>query len=37
VAWATGLVVLAREPRPPMIDALLSTACGLAQPFGRDA
>jgi DNA-binding transcriptional LysR family regulator len=37
LAWATGLVVLAREPRPAMIEALLATARSLAQPFGRDA
>jgi DNA-binding transcriptional LysR family regulator len=29
VAWATGLVVPQREPRPPMIEALLAEALGL--------
>jgi DNA-binding transcriptional LysR family regulator len=36
VAWATGLVTLAREPRAPMIEALSSEAEGLAPPFEKD-
>ena len=34
VAWATGLVTLAREPRPPMVEALLAEAESLS--FDKD-
>ncbi|MDD5297558.1 MAG: LysR family transcriptional regulator [Rhodocyclaceae bacterium] len=34
VAWATGLVTLAREPHPPMIEALLAEAESLV--FDKD-
>jgi DNA-binding transcriptional LysR family regulator len=33
VAWATGLVVAQREPRPPMIEALLTEAYGIKDSF----
>jgi DNA-binding transcriptional LysR family regulator len=36
VAWATGLVVPQREPRPPMIEALLAEALGLNDSFAKD-
>jgi DNA-binding transcriptional LysR family regulator len=36
VAWATGLVVPQREPRPPMIEALLAEALGLNNSFAKD-
>ena len=36
VAWATGLVVPQREPRPPMIEALLAEALGLNDSFVKD-
>ncbi len=36
VVWATGLVVLQREPRPPMIEALLAEARGLNISFVKD-
>jgi DNA-binding transcriptional LysR family regulator len=36
VAWATGLVVSSRAPRPPMIDALLTEARGLNELFAPD-
>jgi DNA-binding transcriptional LysR family regulator len=36
VAWATGLVTLVRKPRPPMVEALITEADGLAAPFGKD-
>jgi DNA-binding transcriptional LysR family regulator len=36
VAWATGLVTLVRHPRPPMIEALMAEAAGLAVPFDKD-
>jgi DNA-binding transcriptional LysR family regulator len=35
VEWATGLVVAEREPRPPMIEALLEEARGLNTLFGK--
>jgi DNA-binding transcriptional LysR family regulator len=36
VDWATGLVVPQREPRPPMIEALLIEAHGLHDSFAKD-
>jgi DNA-binding transcriptional LysR family regulator len=36
VDWATGLVVPQREPRPPMIEALLTEAHGLHDSFAKD-
>ncbi len=36
VDWATGLVVPQREPRPPMIEALLAEALGLNDSFAKD-
>jgi DNA-binding transcriptional LysR family regulator len=36
VDWATGLVVPLREPRPPMIEALLAEALGLNDSFAKD-
>lgn len=36
VAWATGLVVPQREPRPPMVEALLAEALGLNDSFTKD-
>jgi DNA-binding transcriptional LysR family regulator len=36
VAWATGLVVPQREPRAPMIEALLAEALGLNDSFAKD-
>lgn len=36
VAWALGLMVPQREPRPSMIDALLTEACSLNDPFVKD-
>ena len=36
VAWATGLIVPQREPRPPMIEALLTEAYGLNDSFAKD-
>lgn len=36
VVWATGLVVPEREPRPPIIDALLAEAYGLNDLFAKD-
>lgn len=36
VAWTTGLVVPRRDPRPPMIDALLTEACSLNDLFVKD-
>jgi DNA-binding transcriptional LysR family regulator len=36
VAWATGLVVPQREPRPPMIEALLAETLGLNDSFAKD-
>jgi len=36
VSWATGLIVPQREPRPPMIEALLTEAYGLNHSFVKD-
>ncbi len=36
VAWATGLVVGEREPRPPVVEALVGVARELAGPFAKD-
>jgi len=36
VDWATGLVVPQREPRSPMIEALLAEAHGLNDSFAKD-
>ena len=36
VAWATGLVVAGREPRPPMVEALLIEARSLIDVFAKD-
>jgi len=36
VAWATGLVVPQREPRSPMIEALLAETLGLNDSFAKD-
>ncbi|BCK86449.1 hydrogen peroxide-inducible genes activator [Sideroxyarcus emersonii] len=36
VAWTTGLVVPQREPRPPMIEALLAEAHYLNDSFAKD-
>ncbi len=36
VAWATGLVVPQREPRSPMIEALLAEAHSLNDSFAKD-
>jgi DNA-binding transcriptional LysR family regulator len=36
VAWATGLVVSQREPRSPMIEALLAETLGLNDSFAKD-
>lgn len=36
VAWHTGLVTLRREPRAPMIEALLKEAQFLNAPFGKN-
>jgi hypothetical protein len=35
VAWTTGLVVPQREPRPPMIEALLAEAHYLNDSFAK--
>lgn len=35
VDWATGLVTLAREPRPPMVTAAISAAQSLAEAFRK--
>jgi hypothetical protein len=35
VDWATGLVTLAREPRPPMVTAAIGAAQTLAEAFRR--
>lgn len=35
VAWATGLVVPDRDPRPPMMEALLAEAHHLNESFGK--
>jgi len=36
VAWSTGLVTLVREPRPPMVEALVKEALTLNDAFGKD-
>lgn len=36
VAWSTGLVTLARGPRPPMVEALNKEARTLNDMFGKD-
>jgi DNA-binding transcriptional LysR family regulator len=36
LAWATGLVVAAREPRSPIVEALLAEARSLREQFGKD-
>ena len=35
VAWQTGIVTLAREPRSPLVDALLAAATALPPVFGK--
>lgn len=35
VAWATGLVVPIRDPRPPLVEALLAEAGHLHPPFAK--
>jgi DNA-binding transcriptional LysR family regulator len=35
VAWATGLVVPQREPRSPMIEALIAESLGLTNSFTK--
>jgi DNA-binding transcriptional LysR family regulator len=35
VDWATGLVTLAREPRPPIIVALIEEGRALVESFGK--
>jgi DNA-binding transcriptional LysR family regulator len=36
VAWATGLVIERREPKPPMLEALLAVANNLSDSFAKD-
>jgi DNA-binding transcriptional LysR family regulator len=36
VEWATGLVLERREPKPPMLEALLAVATNLGDSFVKD-